>query len=202
MNLTPIAQWLNDTFATYDYTILHALHQLAVSTNQAFTPFFVFISLLAQKGIGLLVLGLILTILPRTRKIGITILFAIALGALFTNVCIKNFVARPRPFIDTSLIYHKWWQFVGAHQDHEYSFPSGHTTATMATMTAIFLTTNRKKSWMCFFFVILMGISRNYLMMHYPSDILGGIIIGGLAGILSFVTIRFTFSFLEKKNLI
>lgn len=202
MNLTPFAQWLNDTFAAYDYTILHALHQLAVSTNQAVTPFFIVISLLAQKGVGMLILGLILTLIPKTRKIGITVLFAVLLGALFTNVCIKPFVARPRPFLDPTKIYHSWWQFVGAHQDHEFSFPSGHTTATMASMTAIFLTTNRKKSWTCFLFVFFMGLSRNYLMMHYPSDILGGIFIGAIAGTLSYFAMQFLFQILEKKNLI
>lgn len=202
MNLTPMAQWLNDTFATYDYTILHAMHVLAVSMHSVTTPFFVFISLLAQKGIGLLILGLILTLIPKTRKIGITVLFAILLGGLFTNVLLKNFIERPRPFVDTSMIYHSWWQFVGSHADNEFSFPSGHTTATMASMTAIFLMTNKKKSWCCFLFVILMGLSRNYLMMHYPSDILGGILTGGIAGVLAYHIMHMIFKLLDKKNLL
>ena len=51
-------------------------------------------------------------------------------------------------------------------------------------MTALFLTGNRKYSWTAFIFAILMGISRIYLVVHYPSDVLGGVIVGVFAGCL------------------
>jgi len=198
MDLTPFAQWLNHTFATYDYTILSALHHLATVTGGAATPFFVFVSLLAEKGIGMLLLGIILFLFKKTRKIGFCILGAVVCGGIITNVLLKDFIARPRPFVDINGIYHTWWQFVGAHKDTEFSFPSGHTTATMAAMTAIFLNTNKKKSWTCFLFVVLMGISRNYLMMHYPSDILGGIIAGGIGACIAFFIVKAIYFYLKN----
>ena len=55
----------------------------------------------------------------------------------------------------------------------------------MASMFAIFLNTNKKKSWPLFLVVILMGISRNYLMVHFPSDVVGAMLSGGFAAIIS-----------------
>ena len=64
------------------------------------------------------------------------------------------------------------------------SFPSGHTTAAFSTMTALFLMGNKKYSWTAFIFAFLMGLARIYLVVHYPSDVLGGIIVGVVAGCL------------------
>ena len=48
---------------------------------------------------------------------------------------------------------------------------------------AIFLTV------LCYF-VILMGVSRNFLIVHYPSDIVGGFITGTLAGVIAYCIVR------------
>ncbi len=186
MEVTLLAEWLNSAFAQYDYIILKALHDLAVATEGALTPFFQWISNFGKMGIGEILLGLLLLCFKRTRKTGVCLLLAVALGALITNVIVKNYVARPRPFLDTTGIYYEWWKFIGGIKQAEYSFPSGHTTAAMAAVTAIILNSKNKWRWVLFLFVILMGISRNYLMVHYPSDILGGILAGTLAGYVSF----------------
>ena len=83
--------------------------------------------------------------------------------------------------------YYNWWKYVGGLHYKEFSFPSGHTTATMAAMMCIFLTCNKKYSWLVFIFVALMGLSRNYFMVHYPTDILGGIMVGGVSGIIAYI---------------
>ena len=83
--------------------------------------------------------------------------------------------------------YYNWWKYVGSLHYKEFSFPSGHTTATMAVMMCIFLTCNKKYSWLVFIFVALMGLSRNYFMVHYPTDVLGGIMVGGISGLISYL---------------
>ena len=181
-----MVEWLNSFFAQYDYMILNSLHQLAVATEGAVTPLFMWISSLGNWGIGEIVLGLVLLCFKRTRKMGVCVLLALALGAVITNVVVKNYVARPRPFIDTTGIYHEWWKFAGSVKEAEYSFPSGHTTAAMAAVTAVVLNSKNKHRWWLFLFVVFMGLSRNYLMVHYPSDILGGIVAGGLAAMVAF----------------
>ena len=80
MELTFIADWLNKTFASFDYTILEKMHKLAESTAGALTPVFEFISLLAEKGIILFIIAVVLMCLKNTRKIGICMFIAIVVG--------------------------------------------------------------------------------------------------------------------------
>ena len=186
MELTYMAEWLNTVFAGYDHALLSALHSLAQAAGGFFTPLFYGVSLLAEHGIGMLALSLALICFKRTRRVGLCALCAVCCGALLTNFTLKLWIARPRPFIDTAGPYHAWWQFVGAPMVSEFSFPSGHTTATMAVMTSIFLCCNKKYSWIGFLLVLLMGASRTYLMVHYPSDILGGLLAGALGAVAAF----------------
>ena len=51
-------------------------------------------------------------------------------------------------------------------------------------MVSVFLVGNKKVSWTALIFAFLMGVSRIYLVVHYPSDVLGGLIVGTIAGIL------------------
>ena len=167
----------------YDYTILHFLHHLALITNGHLTPFFRFISYFGDKGLFFILLGMILLIFKKTRKLGLCILISLLIGTLFTNLFLKNIIARHRPYLSGIKAYHQWWQNAGSLKYNEFSFPSGHTTATMAVMTCFFLFYNKKYSWIGFLFVVMMGMSRNYFMVHYPTDVLGGIIVGGLSSI-------------------
>ncbi|BBF41399.1 phosphatidylglycerophosphatase B [Lachnospiraceae bacterium KM106-2] len=194
-----MATWLNSIFAEYDHAILSGLHHLAIMTGGALTPLFSIISAFAEKGVGMLLLGLCLMGFKKTRKLGVCVFGAICCGALITNVILKDWIARPRPYIDINSIYHSWWMYAGKTMETGCSFPSGHVTGTMAAMTAIFLTCNKKKSWMAFLVVILMGISRNYLMVHYPSDVLGGMIAGAVAATVSFYITKLIYRYLEDN---
>ena len=200
MNMLSFADFLNNAFEGYDYFILSKLHDLAVVTKGGITPLFNFISLLAEKGILFLLIAIILIAFKKTRKIGICIFGAVCCGALITNICLKDLIARPRPFMNIVSDFNAWWQYIGSPIEDEFSFPSGHATAAMAFATAIFLTTDKKKSWPIFLFVIIMGISRNYLMVHFPSDILGGILVGAFAAFISLLITELIFKLLNKYN--
>ena len=178
MELTAIAQWLNTAFAGYDYAILQALHNLAGAAGGFFTPLCRAITLLGEKGILFLVLGIVLMLFPKTRKAGICMFGAVCCGALITNFWLKDFVARPRPL--TVEPFRTWWQAAGAYAESEYSFPSGHVTAAMAGVTALVLAGKKPARWWAYLFVLAMGVARNYLMAHYPSDVLGGAAIAAI----------------------
>lgn len=194
------ALWLNSFFETFDYAILEMLHNLAVATNGALTFLFIGISFFADKGIVLILIGLVLIAFRKTRKMGVCIVLAIGLGALMTNLILKDLIARPRPYA-TLDVYYGWWQFAQAQTESDLSFPSGHTTATMAFATAIFLISkNKRVSWLIFFAPIIMGISRNYLVVHYPSDILGGLVVGAIAGVAAYFITQAVFKQLEKRK--
>ncbi len=192
MYLILAANWFDATFSDFDYSILYFMHRIGEVTKYKITAFWEFISFIGEAGIGLLGLAIILMALsfmpfiykssPEKRKLlfwcGLTEFLAMGIGFLVSNKLIKVNVNRPRPYIDTEGIYRQWWSLVGAHLDGETSFPSGHTTAATGAMAPLFFYYKKRYSWTAFLFVILMGMSRMYLMMHYPTDIIGGFIVG------------------------
>ena len=196
--LTSVASWLNSTLESFDNVILSLLHNLALSAGDTFTPLFKGISLLAEKGILFIIIAIVFMMFRKTRKLGICMFGAIACGAIITNFVLKDLIVRPRPFIANET-YKLWWEAAGAVLEDGFSFPSGHATATMAAMTAVFLCCNKKYSWIGFIFVILMGISRNYLMVHYPSDILGGVISGLIGAVIAYYITKLIYYILSKN---
>lgn len=192
------ALWLNSFFSAFDFVILEALHEFAVATEGSLTFLFIGISFLVEKGVVFILGGLILIAFKQTRKMGVCVILAIALGALVTNLILKDLIARPRPYVALE-VYSGWWSFAQSQVESDMSFPSGHTTATMAFVTAVFLMSkNKKVSWLIFLAPLVMGVARNYLMVHYPSDILGGILVGAAAGIVAYFITQAIFKHWEQ----
>jgi len=191
MEISAAAQWINESFANFDYTIMEFFHNINVGPLGGFFDFLLTaITRLGDDGIFLILLSLVLIVFKKTRKVGGAMLGAIIVGALFTNISIKPIVARPRPYVDEAHIFRQWWIDAGSHLESEFSFPSGHTTSAMAAMTGLFFTTNKKVSWTAFIFAVVMGITRIYLCVHYPSDVLGGLVVGFLAGLISYLVVN------------
>ena len=175
MQLTALALWLNTAFAGFDEAVATAIHQLYVAAGWFFTPFLSFVSLLGKGGIFLILLSIALMLFRKTRRYGTTMLLALAIGALVTNVCFKPLVARPRPYTHDGSIFQQYWEMLGKHTESDKSFPSGHMTAAMAASLAVFLRGNKKVSWTALLFALAMGVSRIYLSVHYATDVLGGV---------------------------
>ena len=182
MELTAAALWLNTVFAGFDASVTMAIHSLYDIGGWFFTPFFEAVSFIGHDGIPLIILSVLLALFKKTRRAGIAMCIGIALGALATNLFIKVYVARPRPYLND--FYRNLWLLVGQNTESDMSFPSGHVTATFACMVPIFMTWDKRKSWLAILFAVLMAVSRIYLVVHYPSDVIGGIIIGTVAGVL------------------
>ena len=182
MDITSAALWLNSVFAGFDASIAVLVHTLYELGGAFFTPFFEFVSFLGDGGIFLIVLSIIFMLFKKTRRYGAAILLSIGIGALITNLWLKPWICRPRPYTNEGSIFHELWLVMGQHSESDKSFPSGHTTAAFSAMTAVFLVGNRRISWTAFIFGILMGVSRIYLAVHYASDVLGGIVVGLAAG--------------------
>lgn len=190
MELSPVAVWLDTTFAGFDFAVFSWYHHVAEAAGWFFTPFFHLVSLFAANGIGPLLVSFALMLFRPTRKAGVCMFLAVVFGAIITNLVLKTIIARPRPFADEAGAVYGWWLAVGAPMEASFSFPSGHTTATMAAMTALFLSTRGKARWLCFVPVVLMGASRNYLMVHYPTDVFGGIVAGALGALAAYFVVR------------
>lgn len=142
-------------------------------------PFMIFYTNLGDHGMMWLFLCFCLYLYPKTRKAGYMGLFSLALGALFTNVMIKPLLQRTRPYLVLELS-----RALVTSSDAN-SFPSGHTCAAFAS--AFGWRRNLPEKWMRILglaLAFLMGCSRLYTGVHYPSDVIAGAVIGWISGMI------------------
>lgn len=202
MDMTIYAQWLNNTFGAIDEavaTFAFSLHEGAA--GGFFDWFFPNFTHLGDEGLLFIALGLIFLLFAKTRKAGMSSLIALLFGLFLTNMFLKVLIARPRPYVDELGIFNHFWQVIGHGLESEGgSFPSGHTTSAFAAMTAVFWALDKRYSWTGFILAGLLAFSRIYVHVHYFSDILGGILVGFLAGSLAFLLINLIYKKLEKTD--
>lgn len=131
---------------------------------------------LGNAGILWILLAVVLLAIPKTRKSGYIVMAALVLDVILCNGVLKHVFARVRPCdVNTTI------QLL-VPRPSDYSFPSGHTAAAFAAVSALFFA-GEKKLWKpALVLAILIAFSRLYLYVHYPTDILGGIAVGVLCG--------------------
>ena len=188
--MTASALWLNTVFAGFDESVTLAVHKLYEISGGALNPLMNLISFFGKGGVCLILLSIALMFFVKTRRFGTAMLLGLAIGALFTNLYLKVVIARPRPYADVNGVFYPLWQMMGQHVESDMSFPSGHTTAAFAAMVPVFLIGNKRVSWTALIFAFMMGVSRIYLVVHYPSDVLGGLVVGSVAGVLAVIIAR------------
>ena len=140
----------------------------------------VFITRLGDAGIIWIMLSIVLLLIPKTRKSGAVMVVALVVDVLLCNIVLKNLVARTRPY-DVNTGVH-----LLVAKLHDYSFPSGHTAASFASVTALYLAGEKKLWKFALVLACLIAISRLYLYVHYPTDVLGGILFGVISGYLGY----------------
>ena len=150
------------------------------------TPFFKVVTLSGNFGLVFIVAGVIMLFFRRTRKLGVCSLLALLFGMIFTNITLKNSVARPRPFSDATSEFYSLWKAAGSLKESGYSFPSGHTTAATAFSVSLFIVLNKRYSWAFLLIPVLMGFTRIYFVVHYATDVLGGLLVGGVSATISY----------------
>lgn len=178
MTPSPLANGLNSVFAWFDDWLLSLLHQFSQTSGGFFTPWAEFLGALTDNGVVFLAAGVILFFLGFQRR-GLTLVGAVGLAGALALV-VKTLVARPRPFLDPD--YHPWWAALGVGPESGWAFPSGHTTTAAAAAVIVFLWFDKRWSWVAFVVAAAVGLSRCYLLAHYPSDVVAGLVLGGLAG--------------------
>ena len=146
--MTPFAQWLNTAFGGFDYAILEFFHTLATGASFILTPLSEIFAFIGDGALACFLLAAILLLFPKTRKAGICILLSVGIGALITNVTVKNLVERPRPYTVEQI--QTWWEYVGSSKESDFSFPSGHTTAAMAGAMGLCLGYDKNRKWWIF----------------------------------------------------
>lgn len=133
-----------------------------------------FITTLGNKGAIWIVFSLLMLCFKRTRKAGLASAIALLLSLLVTNIALKNIIHRIRPYevIESLNILVK--------AEHSFSFPSGHSSGSLAGGWAMFRMLPKKWGVPALVLAVLISLSRLYVGVHFPTDVLGGVIIGVL----------------------
>lgn len=138
---------------------------------------------LGNYGIFWIVFSALLLCFPKTRRAGAMMAVSLILETILCNVILKPAAARIRPFdVNTGI------QLL-IREPKDFSFPSGHTGASFAAASALFFAGSRAWSF-AGALAVLIGFSRLYLYVHYPTDVLGGALLGIMTGWLADRLIR------------
>ena len=135
---------------------------------------------LGEYGIIWILFGIALLISKKYRKYGVLVLVGLLLGLIIGNGILKNTIMRDRPcwiHTDVKLL-------IPIPKD--YSFPSGHTQSAVIAATLITLA-NKKFGFVVIPLALLLAFSRLYLYVHFPTDIIGGAIVGLLIAAFTYV---------------
>lgn len=169
-------QWIQNM----DWSILYWVHDNAAC--DLLNRIMPWITSLGKMGIVWIVIAAAMIVSRKYRKQGIVLLAALAVGVLVGNLLLKNIVARPRPcWLDTSV-------HLLVSKPTDYSFPSGHTLSSAIGATVLMFT-DRRLGAAAIVLACLIAFSRIYLFVHFPSDIIGGAVIGAAIGVIVCLTV-------------
>lgn len=134
-----------------------------------------FISRLADHGEVWIVLAAVLLLLRRQRRYGAAVSCALVLDLVSCNMLLKPLFGRIRPFAVNTAV-----ELLSA-PPVDASFPSGHTAASFAAVFA--LKTAGSPLWKpALALAVVIAFSRLYLYVHWPTDVLGGALLGAAVG--------------------
>jgi len=178
-----------DMITKIDFLILNFIQENI--KNPLLDKVMVFITSLGNMSIIWFVIGIYLLLNKKYRKYGAMLFISLMLCLLVGNLTLKPLVARIRPFNAMPLL-----DGLIIKPPLDFSFPSGHTMCSFAP--AIVLCYMNKKVGICAIILsTLIGFSRLYLYVHYPSDVLTGAILGILMGLLAICI----YKTIEKKRI-
>ena len=172
---------------------MEILHAIQGMHTDLLDSVMILLSTLGNGGVVWIAVGIVLLLPKRTRYCGITMLAAMAVSFLLGNLCLKNIIQRARPCaVDTSV------QLLIPFPS-EYSFPSGHTLNSFTAATVIFLYFKKPG---IFALLLAAGIafSRMYLFVHYPTDILGGMVLGIVDAVMVYLLVKKIRRMREEKE--
>ena len=134
------------------------------------------ITVLGDAGIFWMVIAAALLLFKKTRRVGLGMGIAMLMGLLLCNLTLKPLCQRPRPYDYQFDVFNKLIPLL-IEQQHDFSFPSGHTIASFEAAGVIALN-NKKWGIPALILASLIAFSRLYLYVHYPTDVLVSVSLG------------------------
>lgn len=132
----------------------------------------IFITSLGDGGFIWIAATILLLIPKKTRKVGIMSAVALLLSLIVNNNIVKNLVQRPRPYMTFTDLQ------ILIPTPSEFSFPSGHTSSSFAAAGVFYTNLPKKIGVPAVILAGLIGLSRLYVGVHYPTDVIAGILMG------------------------
>ena len=178
-----------------DLAVLEAVQGIKCAFLDFLVPL---ITKFGDGGIFWIALAVIFLIFKKTRKMGLAMAFALIFGLIVGNLTMKPLIARIRPYNLEGYETIRDALLVAPLKD--FSFPSGHTLASFEGATAIFAF-NRKWGIPALVLASLVALSRLYLFVHYPTDVITGLVLGVTFGICGALLSRLIFKKFDKNQL-
>lgn len=147
--------------------------------NDLLTPILVFLTTIGNAGIFWIVTTIVCFCFKKTRQAGVVSAIALVLSLLFCNILLKNAVQRIRPYevIDALTIL--------VQKPSDFSFPSGHSSASFASAVALYRNLPKRFGVPAMILASVIALSRLYIGVHYPTDVICGVILGAVLAVLA-----------------
>ena len=142
------------------------------------------ITYLGNGGIFWILVCILLMLIKKTRATGAVCSCSLAVTFLINNLILKNVIARVRPYEAIESLT----RIIGAQSD--FSFPSGHSGASFAVAVVIFMEMPKKYGIPAVILAFLIALSRLYVGVHYPSDVIAGIATGTVYAVICVMVYR------------
>lgn len=156
----------------FDFAVLDALQKIHSTFLNVFLGIFTY---LGEGGIVWIAAAVVMLLIPKKRAVGICLGQSLITMLLFSEMLLKHIVQRPRPYF-----LHPWIDIIVV-RETSYSFPSGHTCSSFTAATVIFMY-NKKLGIAAYICAALIGFSRLYFYVHYPTDVICGALLGLIIG--------------------
>lgn len=179
-----------EAITAWDFSVLNFIQEhFQCAFLDAVMPI---ITMLGDAGIFWIAVALVLLFTKKYRQCGLMIGVALVLGLIFGNGILKNAVARTRPYdiVEFNLLVEAL---------HDYSFPSGHTLACFEAATVLMIR-DKRLGIPALVIAVAVAISRIYLFVHYPTDVIAGCILGIIFGICGTIIVKQIYRIVEEKT--
>ena len=197
--LSFVSNFLNVNFYSFDYNIIKFLHENYIINFEFSKIVANLFSLLGEKCILYLLVGIILFFMLKNKKIGISVCLSVIIMIILCEFILKNAIMRVRPFLSDVVEYKKWWSIVNGPLKDSFSCPSSHCAGCAAMIFAIYFVKHSYKFLLIgIIFIVFMMYSRIFLMVHYPTDCILGVIMGIISAIIGTKISKKLVKFIKK----